>query len=155
MRKLNIILATVFGAGYFPKAPGTIGTLVAAIIYFYLPAQIFDYTISILPVYLFLIMVCLSLISVYICSDAEKTLGHDDGKIVIDEFFGYFFAVFFLPKTILVIFLAFIIFRFFDIVKPPPIFQIQKMKAGWGIMADDILAGIFANVVIRIILLLL
>jgi len=155
MKKFYEILGTVFGAGYFPKSPGTFGTFVAVVTYYFLPAQIFDFSDAKIFTYSFSILSILSLISVFICTQAEKTMGHDDGKIVIDEYFGYFFSILFLPKTMLVIVLSFIFFRIYDILKPPPIYQIQSLKSGWGIMADDVLAGIFANISIRIVLMII
>ncbi|MEA1973101.1 MAG: phosphatidylglycerophosphatase A [Candidatus Cloacimonadota bacterium] len=155
IKKLYEVLATVFGAGYFPKSPGTFGTFVALVTYYFLPNYFFGYNMDMFQIYLLFILIMLSVVSVHICSQAEKTMGHDDGKIVIDEYFGYFFSILFLPKTTLILILSFIIFRFYDIVKPPPIYQIQKLNAGWGIMIDDVLAGIFTNVTIRIILIIL
>ena len=155
IKKFYEILATVFGAGYFPKSPGTFGTFVALMTYYFIPDHYFGFGIDFFQVYLLIVLIVFSLFSVHICSQAEKTLGHDDGKIVIDEYFGFFFSILFLPKTMLVLVLSFIIFRFYDIVKPPPIYQIQKLKAGWGIMVDDVLAGIFTNLTIRLILILI
>ena len=72
--------------------------------------------------------------------------GKDPGKINIDEVAGMTVALIGLPKTAVVWFTAFLVFRFFDIVKPPPIRRLEYLPAGWGIMTDDIAAGIYANI---------
>jgi len=145
----SIIYSTLFGVGYFPKAPGTAGTLAAAIVYWLLPEYYFSSVSGNL-----IVLGCalvLSFISVFFISKAEKELGHDNGKIVIDEFLGYFLAVVFLPKTITVLIISFILFRIFDIFKPEPVNILQKLPAGWGVMTDDLMAGIYSNLVLQIL----
>ena len=93
-----------------------------------------------------------SVISVFFISKAEEGLGHDNGKIVLDEFWGYFIAVLFLPKTLIIIVAAFVLFRIFDILKPEPVNVLQKIPKGWGVMADDIMAGIYSNIVLQIVI---
>jgi len=150
MNKFSEYLSTLFGIGLFPKAPGTAGTLFAAIVYFVLPDIWFS---SFFYIIAFLVVIILgSLISVYFISKAEIELGHDSGKIVLDEFWGYLIAVIFLPKTLLIIFLAFVLFRIFDILKPEPVNVLQKLPRGWGVMADDIMAGIYSNFVLQILI---
>ena len=144
--KLSVFFSTLFGVGYFPKAPGTAGTLFAAAVYFLLPDKWFGNNFYVLGCVLFL-----SLISVFVISKAEKILGHDSKKIVLDEFFGVFFAVIFLPKTLFVIIMAFFLFRFFDILKPVPVNILQKLPEGWGVMADDVMAGIYTNIFLQVL----
>jgi phosphatidylglycerophosphatase A len=91
------------------------------------------------------------LIAVFFISKAEKKLGHDSNKIVLDEFMGYFIAVVFLPKTVLIAIFAFILFRFFDIFKPEPVNVLQKLPAGWGVMADDLMAGVYTNISLQML----
>jgi len=153
MNKFSEYLSTLFGIGYFPKAPGTAGTLFAAIVYFVLPDHwFFSWQNSIFALIIILIG---SVISVFFISKAEVGLGHDNGKIVLDEFWGYFITILFLPKTLIVIIIAFILFRIFDILKPEPVNVLQKLPGGWGVMADDIMAGIYANIVIQILILVM
>ena len=148
MNKFSEYLSTLFGIGYFPKAPGTAGTLFAALLYFVLPdTWFYGWQISILALIAILVG---SVISVFFISKAEEGLGHDNGKIVLDEFWGYFIAVLFLPKTLIIIVAAFVLFRIFDILKPEPVNALQKLPKGWGVMADDIMAGIYANIVLQI-----
>ena len=79
-------------------------------------------------------------------------MGHDNGKIVVDEFIGFLFALLFLPKTLMVIIIAFILFRIFDIFKPEPVNVLQKLSGGWGVLADDVMAGIYANFSLQILI---
>lgn len=150
MNRFYEYLSTLFGIGYFPKAPGTAGTLFAAIVYFILPDIWF---LSWQNTSLSLAVILLgSLISVYFISKAEIELGHDNGRIIIDEFWGYLIAVLFLPKTLVIIVAAFVIFRIFDILKPEPVNILQKLPKGWGVMADDLMAGIYTNIVLQILI---
>ena len=152
IKKFSILYSTLFGIGYFPKAPGTAGTLAAAIVYWLLPEYIFASARS-----NFIILGCiliLSFVSVFFISIAEKKLGHDNGKIVIDEFLGYFLAVAFLPKTLTVLIVSFILFRVFDVFKPEPVNMLQKLPAGWGVMADDLMAGIYSNLGLQVLVIL-
>ncbi len=141
----SIFISTLFGTGYFPKAPRTAGTFVAVALYFVLPYRWFENGFYIIACLLFL-----SILSVFFISKAEKKLGHDSGRIVLDEFLGFFFAVVFLPKTVFIVIGAFILFRFFDILKPEPVNILQKLPAGWGVIADDIMAGIYANICLQV-----
>jgi len=148
MNKFSEYLSTLFGIGYFPKAPGTAGTFFAAIVYFVLPDEWFNSWQN--SGIALIVILAGSLISVFFVSKAEKILGHDNGKIIIDEFWGYLIAVLFLPKTLIIIIAAFVLFRIFDILKPEPVNVLQKLPAGWGVMADDIMAGIYSNIVLQV-----
>ncbi len=82
--------------------------------------------------------------------EAEKDLGKDSGHIVIDEFCGYLVSILFLPHSIGYLIAAFVLFRIFDILKPPPIRQVEKaVSGGIGIMLDDLLAGLCANICLQ------
>ena len=144
------IIATLGGIGYIPVAPGTAGTLVAALAYYLLPDKLFTNAVIMIP-----ILLLITLISVFITGKAEKGMSKDDSRIVLDEFVGFFFAVFFLPVNLVLLIIAFILFRILDILKPVPVNLVQKFKGGWGIMADDIVAGILTNVCLRILILIL
>jgi len=125
---LSVFTATLFGIGFFPFAPGTAGTLFAAAVYLLIPGLFFLQIIPLLP-----ILILLSLFSVYITGIAEKKLGKDDGRIVLDEFVGFFFGMILIPKKLLVVLIAFILFRLYDIIKPEPVFRLQKLNSGWNI----------------------
>jgi phosphatidylglycerophosphatase A len=145
MNRFILILATGFGAGYSPIAPGTAGTLIAIPVYFFLstiPSPIYEITLT---AFFFL--------SIWISENAEVFFKRkDDGRIVIDEMMGFFITMLWVPKTARFIVIGFFIFRFFDILKPFPIRRLEKkIKGGFGVVLDDVLAGIYANIVLRLI----
>ncbi|WP_432471762.1 phosphatidylglycerophosphatase A family protein [Amphritea sp. HPY] len=131
-------LAFGLGSGAAPKAPGTVGTLAA--IPFYLLLQPLDLT------WYALVLVATFLFGIYLCGKTSEDMGvHDHGGIVWDEFVGYWVTMFAAPAGWLWIVLGFVLFRFFDIVKPWPIGWVDKKVAGgFGIMLDDLLAGLMA-----------
>ena len=143
----NLLVSFCF-VGYFPVLSGTITSIITALLYFFFIPTLN----SIENTLLILFVIVVSLIFVPIIKSAEKDLGHDSRKITIDEVIGFFFAVMFLPHTPMVFIYALVLFRVFDIVKPTPINQLQKLPHGWGVLADDIAAGIVTNIIIQILL---
>ena len=144
--RLMLLLATNFGLGYSRKAPGTFGTL-AGIPAFYVMAGCNTLTAVLLWCVIF-ILAC------HCSTYAGKHFGVvDDGRIVIDELIGYLTTVLLLPFTWSSAILAFGLFRFFDIVKifPASWFD-NNMKNGYGVVLDDIVAGVYAAVILRIII---
>ena len=85
----------------------------------------------------------------------EETCGHDPSQATIDELSGQWLALLLLPDGWGTVLLGFAAFRFFDILKPEPVNSMQKLPGGWGVMADDLVAGIYANLSVRILLWLL
>ncbi len=144
----NIIkfLATGGLVGYLPKMPGTFGTLVAIPLAW--PFLMLDYRAGAGVLILFLAF------SSYISGEAEILYGgKDPGKIVIDEIMGFLVTVYLLPFTAFNIILGFLLFRFFDILKPFPIRRFDKgLGGGFGVVFDDVLAGIYANISLHIII---
>jgi len=138
-------LALGFGSGLAAKAPGTFGTLAAVPLYLLL-AQ--------LPLswYLAVTLVCV-LAGIYICDKAAKDMGvHDHGAIVWDEVAGLLITMIAAPAGLLWLIVGFVLFRLFDIIKPWPIRWLDaKVEGGFGIMIDDVLAGIFALVCLQVI----
>lgn len=132
------LLSLGFGVGLSRKAPGTLGTIVAIPLYL-LIAQLS------LPYYLGIIVVGFAL-GVWFCGYTSKALGvHDHSGIVWDEIIGFWITMIAIPVTWQWILAGFVLFRFFDIVKPWPVKVADKeMKGGFGIMFDDVLAGIYA-----------
>ena len=153
MRKLSVLTATLFGVGYFPFIPGTAASFLTAVLIFFIPAEIKNFIET--DLLCLLIGVLLFLISLIVSDEAEKELGKDNGKIVLDEFWGMIIALLFLPKSLVNISIAFILFRVFDILKPWPVRLAEKLPGGLGIMADDILAGIIANAGVRLLTLII
>ena len=142
LQTLYKYIATLGFIGYMPYAPGTAGT--AAGLLFVLLLKIDDINLSIVTIFIFFIG---TLTAHY----AEKQLGKDSTHIVIDELCGYMISVIFIPKSIGYLIAAFILFRIFDIFKPPPIRAIERnVPGGAGIMLDDVLAGIYANVCLQL-----
>ncbi len=144
------VLSTLLGIGFIPFMPGTFGTLAGVIVYLSIPEAWLNY-FPLLYYYISAI-VALYFIGVYITGKAEKKLGHDSGSIVFDEFVGYMICVMFLPKSYLLAIYTFAIFRVFDIAKPQPIRLTQKLKGGWGVMTDDVLAAVFTNLFMQIMI---
>ncbi|MDH0447699.1 phosphatidylglycerophosphatase A [Shewanella sp. GD04112] len=138
-------LALGFGSGLAAKAPGTFGTLAAVPLYLLL-AQ--------LPLswYLVVTLVCV-LAGIYICDKAAKDMGvHDHGAIVWDEVAGLLITMIAAPAGVLWLVVGFVLFRLFDIIKPWPIRWLDaKVEGGFGIMIDDVLAGIFALIGVQVL----
>lgn len=148
MKTAAKILATVFGIGLFPAAPGTLASVVAALV--------FKFALHGLawPLYL-LLLVLLFFAGTAASAVHAAALGRrDPGPIVIDEVCGQLLALAFLPAAWVPVAVSFVLFRFFDIIKPGPIRELEKLPGGWGIMADDIGAGLAAAALSRLILLL-
>jgi phosphatidylglycerophosphatase A len=159
------------GVGYFPIAPGTMGSLVGVGIYVLLRHETIkvyarydsdfsrafaEYGASVLLIpILLLVIVALSLVGIWAASRAEGLFGRKDpGAVVIDEVvgqlitFAFVFPYFLSPIGILI---GFILFRAFDIIKPYPIRQLEKLPSGLGIVVDDIAAGLYAGTALAII----
>jgi phosphatidylglycerophosphatase A len=149
MKIIHTIIVTAFGAGFSPFAPGTAGAIVACgILWLIEKLELFTtYSIS----YLLLILVCTGL-GVVSTNYLEKHWGKDPSKVVMDEVIGMWIAMVFIPLSYLNILLAFILFRFFDIAKPLGIRKLEKLPGGIGVMADDVLAGVYANIVLQVII---
>ncbi len=141
MRKPTHLLAFGFGSGLLPKAPGTFGTLAAIPIYL---------LIQPLSLWIYLLLVSAGfLVGIWICDQTSKDLGvHDHSGIVWDEIIGYLLAMAFVPLSLWWVLIGFGLFRLFDILKPWPIGWLDKrIGGGLGIMLDDLVAGLFAGLV--------
>jgi len=132
------VLGTGFGTGFVPYASGTAGSALAVALYWYIPG--FSETLFLGGATLLFFA-----IGVWASGQLETSYGHDPSEATIDEFVGQWIALLFLPKTGLSVLLAFLAFRFFDIAKVEPVNQLQKLPKGWGVMMDDVMAGIYAN----------
>ena len=89
-------------------------------------------------------------VGVYTSRAGEKAWGKDPGYVVIDEFVGFFVTVSLLPQSVLMGVVGFVVFRVLDIVKPPPARQAEALPNGWGIVADDVIAGIYGHLILRL-----
>jgi phosphatidylglycerophosphatase A len=139
-------LAFGFGSGLSPRAPGTVGTLIALPVYWLFAGQA-------LWVYSAIVIVA-ALLGIWICQRASDALGvHDHPGIVWDEFVGLWITLWAVPPELVWILLGFLLFRLFDILKPWPISWLDRHVAGGlGIMIDDILAGVMGCLVLHIAL---
>ena len=139
-------MATGAYIGYVPVMPGTFGTLWGV------PAA---WAISgLVPLWQLLATLALTAVSIPIAGRASIALGRGDpSSVVIDEICGYLVGIFLLPFTAFNAILVFILFRFFDIVKPWPVSLLdRKMKGGAGVVLDDIAAGIYANIAAHLVI---
>lgn len=146
----HIILFIAQGAfsGRFPKAPGTAGTAVGVLLY--LALRGLD------PVSYAVACACATAVGIWAAGRADALLrSKDSPTIVIDEIAGYLVSLAFLPFAWWTVGSAFILFRFFDILKPWPLHGLQRLPGGPGVMADDIGAGIYTNVILQAVMLVL
>lgn len=140
MKSLSNLISTFFYLGELPKAPGTWGSLGALLIW------------SLIPETIFFRVVLLSITLILGFIACENTLKESDDPdpsyIVIDEVVGLWITLLFVPKTIFLFILGFLLFRLFDILKPSFIYSVQFLKGSWGVMLDDILAGILSLLIL-------
>jgi phosphatidylglycerophosphatase A len=145
--KIALVLSTWFGAGLFPGAPGTLGTLAA------LPLVLGVSYLGIWGGALTLMIV--AGLAIWASGRSQDLLNRNDPpEIVIDEVAGFLLTMFLLPLTWLNLVLGFILFRLFDILKPYPIRRLERLRAGIGVVVDDLGAAIYAHLVVRMILFL-
>jgi len=139
------IVATAFGLGYSPIAPGTAGSLLPmAALIVWAPPRSWTFLVATAGVYL---------IGVTVSDWGERLWRRrDPGYICIDEVVGYLVAVLWVPAAspVKLAVAAFFVFRFFDIVKPPPGRRVESLPGGWGVMTDDVVAGVYSNLVLQI-----
>ena len=146
--KAALIFSIWFGAGLFPFAPGTFGTLAAFPLVLALE--------NLGPTYRFIILATVIVLGITASTKAQNVLGRDDPpEIVIDEVAGFLLALIFLPYSWVTVGLGFILFRLFDILKPFPIRSLEKIKGGTGIMADDLAAGVYTFACVKGLLFLM
>ena len=139
------VISSGFFVGYIPVASGTFGSLWVVVLYFLFP-DFFSFSgICVLWIVLFFL-------GVWAASRSELFWGNDPGKVVIDEIVGMFVTIGFLSLNFKIVWLGFFLFRILDIVKPPPARWLEKFPGGWGIMADDVLAGVYANIVLQVLI---
>jgi phosphatidylglycerophosphatase A len=141
--RLARVIATGLGSGYSPIAPGTAGSLVGLLCFWPL-ARVPLALLAVAIVGLFFVGVAASTVV------AEQVGLHDPGIVVVDEVIGMWITLALLPFTPLTAALGFLLFRLMDIVKPYPARALERLPGGWGIVADDVMAGIYANLALRL-----
>lgn len=142
MRFLARLIATFAFVGMIPLAPGTWASAITLALWVWVVGCGVPFWIA---------LVTAGVAGTWAAHRAEAIYGHDSHHVVIDEVFGALVAVAFFPPHAVIAIAAFVLFRFFDIVKPPPIYQIQSYPGGFGVMADDLLAGVAANLMLRLV----
>jgi len=138
MNYLVTFIGTFAYTGFFPIAPATFASFVFAVIYWVVPGG----QMLVHPV----VVIATAVISVPVSTQLERRYGHDSGRIVIDEIVGMQLILMLASPALAGLILAFFLFRFFDIVKVFPANRSQKLPRGWGVVCDDVIAGIYSRI---------
>jgi phosphatidylglycerophosphatase A len=140
------VLATGFGCGYAPFAPGTAGSALGVLLFWPLQRLPLAQQVA--------VGVVLFLVGVVAASHVARRVGQEDPSIVVwDEVIGMWVSLLALPFRPWIVILGFLLFRILDVVKPYPARDLERLPGGWGIMVDDVMAGIYANLILRVCLL--
>ncbi len=142
MIKLGKIIATVCGIGYIAKGGGTVASVAYCIVWFLFPGLSPATQIA----WLILVLVA----GLWSAAVVEKIWGKDNYRVVIDEVAGMMIALLFIPGEIKYAMVALALFRFFDILKPLGIKKLESLPSGWGVMADDVLSGIYSLALLQL-----
>jgi phosphatidylglycerophosphatase A len=154
------LLVTFFGTGFSPIAPATVASAAVCIVYWFLPfLTCWPFALLIVPFFFISVLLSQRAIGAFAIMNDEqfKNLRRpnpktdDPDQVVIDEWIGQWIALCFLPHTLVAYTAAFVAFRIFDILKPLGINSLQKFKGGWGIVLDDVLAGVYSASVLLLV----
>jgi len=137
-------IATGFFSGYAPFAPGTVGSA-AALLFFLVPA--FSRPEVLLPA-----TIIIFILGGFAADAAERLLGQDPSPVTIDEVAGMWLSLWFVPLTATTVAAGFFLFRLFDIIKPFPASYFDNKNGGWNIMLDDVMAALYTNLALQIII---
>jgi phosphatidylglycerophosphatase A len=140
------IFSTGLGIGYIGKGSGTYASIACCIVWYLLLMNGYP------GVPALAITIAITVIGIWSSTLVEKIWGEDPQRVVIDEIAGMCISLLFLPVNVKYLIAGLILFRFFDIVKPLGIRKMESLKGGWGIMFDDVLAGVYANLILQAIL---
>jgi len=141
--RIALVVATGFGTGWAPVAPGTVASALTVLIIWLVP-----FSRSSLVIF----FVAVTLVGTWAAQRAERLLGaKDPGAIVIDEVAGMTLAVLPFPPTLAVLAVGFVLFRIFDVTKPFPAHASQRLRGGLGVVVDDLIAGLYALIVIALL----
>lgn len=140
-----MLIATVFGIGYVGRGGGTIAAVICCLIWILIPAG--NYT----NYWQVSITIAVSALGVWSGNAVEDLWGKDSNKVVIDEVAGMMVTLLFIPVQLKFVLAGLVLFRFFDVIKPLFIKKMELLPKGWGVMADDLLAGIYANILLKVI----
>ena len=140
LRRIGVFIATCAYVGYAPVAPGTFGSAIGLAV-FYVVRHQRSTTVEVA------VIVALAAVGLWSATEAEHHFGGiDPGPVVIDEVIGMLITLAFIPVNMAGAIVAFLIFRFLDVVKPWPARRLEQLPGGFGVVLDDIMAGVYGNV---------
>ena len=148
MLKLHKLVSTSLGIGYIGKGGGTVAAVAVCLCLYAIPQAGGGQLVFWLPI----ITLALTVLGVWSANEVEPHWGKDDKKVVIDEVAGMLITMLFIPVSLSTLLAGLVLFRFFDIVKPLYIRRLEKVRGGLGVMLDDVVAGVYANIVLQILL---
>ena len=142
MRIYHYLIATCLGSGFFPVAPGTVGSVVGVVIFWFLPVR---------PDLQLFLIVLFFLLGAWSAGKVEREKGEDPGLVNVDELVGQWITLLLIAHRWQLYLAGFFLFRLFDIWKPFPVRQMEKVRGGWGIMLDDVVAGVYGLLILQLI----
>ena len=140
------MISTCLGVGYIGRGAGTVAALICCISWWGIMVGKEDHLLAVV------ITSIIILLGIWCAGKVEAAWGKDNQRVVIDEVAGMCVALLWIPARLPYIAIAFLLFRFFDIVKPLFIRKLEKLPAGWGVMLDDILAGLYSNLLLQLLI---
>ena len=143
MMRFHTLVASVLGIGYIGKGGGTVAAVVYCIIWFLLPAGYENNNWQVM------ITLMIIIAGTWSSGVVDSKWGKDSSKVVIDEVAGMAIALLYVPHNLVYVIISLVAFRFFDIVKPLGVRKAEALPKGWGVMADDLLAGLYALAVVQ------
>jgi phosphatidylglycerophosphatase A len=146
MIQLHKLIATFGGIGYIGKGGGSIAAGVFCVLWYFLPVSGYPSSIIVL------IAIAICTFGTWSSNVVDSIWGKDSSKVVIDEVAGMLITLLFVPVQWKYLLAGFVLFRFFDIAKPLFIRRMEQLPKGWGVMADDYLAGVYARVIMQVLI---
>ncbi|PKV75972.1 phosphatidylglycerophosphatase A family protein [Pontibacter ramchanderi] len=147
MIRVHKLVSTSLGIGYMGKGGGTVAAVATCLCLYALHLAGGDQLVTWLP----LATVLLTVLGIWSANELEPHWGKDDKKVVIDEVAGMLITMLFIPVTLSSLLVGLVLFRFFDIVKPLYIRKLEKVRGGLGVMLDDVVAGVYANIILQLL----
>ena len=148
MEKVHRLISTCLGIGYTPKGGGTVAAIVCCIAWYFAWTGGNEFAFG--PI---LATGIIMTVGVWSAGKVEHAWGKDSSKVVIDEVAGMCLTLLFIPVRWQYILCGLVLFRFFDIAKPLGIRKMEELKGGWGVMMDDMLAGLYSNILLQVLVL--
>ena len=155
LKFIHKTIATGFGVGYAPFAPGTAGAILGCLLLAAYTQFVGIIDNTIFQIGFIIIIILTTLAGVWATQHLQAEWGEDPSRVVVDEIIGVWINLLFVPLSWQNILIGFVLFRFFDIAKPLGIRKMEAFENGWGVMLDDVLAGIYGNIVLQIMIYML